>query len=101
MRKDFANTLNNQQKISPPMYLTLEEYEFGGRTILYVYVPVSSRVEWCANMIFDRSEDADIDVSATEMATTLIQLKSSKYSERELFPLVTENELTSQTLQII
>ena len=93
MRKDFANTLNNSQKVSPPMYLTLEDYELGGKTVLYVYVPVSSQVEWCANRIFDRSEDADIDVSATEMATTLIQLKSSKFTERELFPSVTENEL--------
>ena len=75
------------------MYLALEEYELSGKTVLYVYVPVSSQVEWCANRIFDRSDDADIDVSTTEMATTLIQLKSSKYSERELFPIVTENEL--------
>jgi len=93
MQKDFVNTLNNPQKISPPMYLTLDEYELNGKKLLYVYVPVSSQVEWCANRIFDRNEDADIDVSATGMATTLIQLKSSKYSERELFPLVTENEL--------
>jgi ATP-dependent DNA helicase RecG len=93
MQKDFVNTLNNQQKISPPMYLTLEEHELNGKTLLYVYVPASSQVEWCANRIFDRNGDADIDVSTTEMATTLIQLKSSRYSERELFPFVTENEL--------
>jgi ATP-dependent DNA helicase RecG len=39
------------------------------------------------------NEDADIDVSATERAATLIQLKSGKYTEREVFPFVTENEL--------
>ena len=93
MQKDFVNTLNNPQKISPPMYLTLEEFKLDGKTLLYVYAPASSQVEWCVNRIFDRNKDADIDVSSTEMATTLIQLKSNKYSERELFPFVTENEL--------
>jgi ATP-dependent DNA helicase RecG len=93
MQKDFAITVNNPQKISPPMSLTLEEYALDGKTLLYVYVPASSQVEWCAGRIFDRNEDADIDVSASERAATLIQLKSSKYRERELFPLVTENEL--------
>ncbi|MDR1649475.1 MAG: putative DNA binding domain-containing protein [Synergistaceae bacterium] len=93
MQKDFAITVNNPQKISPPMSLTLEEYELDGKTLLYVYVPASSQVEWCAGRIFDRIEDADIDVSSTERAATLIQLKSSKYRERELFPMVTEREL--------
>jgi ATP-dependent DNA helicase RecG len=93
MQKDFVITVNNPQKISPPMTLMLEEYEIDGKTLLYVYVPVSSQLEWCGGRIFDRNDDADIDVSATERAATLIQLKSSKYTERELFPAVTENEL--------
>jgi len=44
MRKDFANTLNNPQKMSPLPYLSLEKMEIGGELILHVYVPLSAQV---------------------------------------------------------
>lgn len=40
MKKDFVTTINNERKMYPPLYLTPEEYEIDGRSVLYVYVPV-------------------------------------------------------------
>ncbi|MCL1803183.1 MAG: putative DNA binding domain-containing protein [Eubacteriaceae bacterium] len=94
IKRNFINMLSNPQKISPPLLLELEEVDFGGQTVLYVYVPISSQVELCSNKIYDRSGDADIDITrSTNLAADLYGRKSSAYTEREIFPFVTENEL--------
>jgi len=94
MRKNFVNMLNNPQKVSPSLFLNLEEVEVDGQLLLYVYIPISAQVELCSGRIFDRIEDADVDVTkSTDIAAQLYARKSSMYSEREIFPYVTENEL--------
>ncbi|MDR1375995.1 MAG: putative DNA binding domain-containing protein [Synergistaceae bacterium] len=91
---NFINLLNNPQKISPSLFLRLEEVEVDGKLILYAYVPVSSQVELCSNKIYDRSGDADIDVTkSTDLAANLYARKSSLFSEREVFPYVTLDDL--------
>ena len=44
MKKNFVTTINNDSKMYPPLYLTMEEYEIDGCTVLYVYVPVGKTV---------------------------------------------------------
>jgi ATP-dependent DNA helicase RecG len=94
IKKNFVNMLNNPQKISPTLFLNLEEIQYEEKLIFYVYIPVSSQVELCAGKVFDRIEDADIDITkSTDLVANLYQRKSSLYTEREIFPYVTENEL--------
>ncbi|MDR2196933.1 MAG: winged helix-turn-helix transcriptional regulator, partial [Coriobacteriales bacterium] len=86
--------LNNPQKISPSLFLSLEEVEVDGELLLYAYIPISAQVELCSGRIYDRIEDADVDVTkSTDIAAQLYARKSSMYSEREIFPYVTEREL--------
>ena len=94
IKKNFVNMVSNPQKISPPLLLELEDIEVDDKLVLYVYIPSSSQVQLCANKIYDRSGDADIDITkSTNLAADLYGRKSSAYSEREIFPYVTENEL--------
>ena len=94
MKKNFSNMLSNPQKISPPLLLELEEAVIDGKLVLWVYIPPSSQVELCANKIYDRVGDADVDITrATDLAADLYGRKSAAYTEREIFPYVTENEL--------
>ena len=94
MKKNFVNMLNNPQKVSPTLFLNLEEIELDGKTILYVYVPQSSQVEMCSGRIFDRAEDADIDITkSVDLVANLFNRKSASYTERQIFPYVTEKEL--------
>lgn len=94
MKKNFVNMLNNPQKISPTLFLTLDEIEVDGKLVLYVYVPASSQVELCSGKVFDRTEDADIDITkSTDLVANLYLRKSTTYTEREVFPYVTEREL--------
>jgi ATP-dependent DNA helicase RecG len=45
MKKDFVTAVNNSQKLYPPLYLELEQYELDGKQILSIYVPSGSQVD--------------------------------------------------------
>ena len=62
MKKDFSNLCNNPQKISPTIYLKIEEFECEDKTILYIYVPQSSTVHRTGGKVFDRNEDGDYEI---------------------------------------
>jgi ATP-dependent DNA helicase RecG len=94
MKKNFVNMLNNPQKMSPSLMLELEDVEVDGKLLLYVYVSISSQVQVCSGKIYDRNGEADIDVTkSTDIAAHLYGRKSAMFTEREVFPYVTENEL--------
>lgn len=76
MKKDFANCINNPNKMNPPLYLTLEEYEVDALNILYIYVPVGTTVYRHAGRIYDRNNEADIDI--TENADLVFHLYARK-----------------------
>ncbi|MCL1810405.1 MAG: AAA family ATPase, partial [Clostridiales bacterium] len=94
MKKDFANMLNNPQKTAPSLFINLEEVELDGRLLLYAYVSVSSQIQSCSGRIYDRNVDGDFDITnSADLVAQLAIRKSSAYTEREIFPYVTENEL--------
>lgn len=94
IKKNFVNVLNNPNKIHPSLYLNLEEIEYEGKIVLWVYVPVSSQIQFCNNRIYDRNEDADQDVSTSaELVANISSRKSSTYSERKMFPYATKDDL--------
>ncbi len=94
MRKNFSNTLNNPQKISPTLYLSAEEIEIDGKIILYVYVPRSSQVHTCNKLTYDRIGDADINISSnTTQMSELYMRKHTDFTEKKIFPYVTMDDL--------
>ncbi len=56
IKKDFVTAINNPQKINPTCYLSVNETDVNGKSILQIYVPESSQVHRCNNRIFDRNE---------------------------------------------
>ena len=63
MKKNFVTSVNNENKMYPPLYLTPIEYEYDGKIILYIRVPACSSVCRCNGRIFDRNDEADIDIT--------------------------------------
>jgi len=99
MKKNFVNMLNNPNKIHPSLYLNLEEMEYKGMKILWVYVPISSQIEFCNNRIYDRNEDADQDVSTSaELVANISNRKSATYTERRIFPYCKEEHLKMELI---
>lgn len=86
IRKNFINMLNNPNKMAPSLYLSLEEFEIDGKLILWVYVPISSQVEFCDKRIWDRNGDADQDITnSVDLVANLFSRKSASYHERKIF----------------
>ena len=87
MKKNFVTTLNNPQNFAPTLFLSLEEAQIDGKTILWCYVPPDSQVVMYGGKIFDRGEDGDMDITRNSMMVTQIaQRKSAGYTERKVFP---------------
>ena len=94
MKKNFVNQLNNPDKMSPTLYLSLEELEYEGVLLLWVYVPPTSTVEKCANRIYDRNEDGDMDITDSPIQLqNMYNRKSNTYAEHKIFPYVTTEDL--------
>jgi len=87
IKKDFANTINNPQKINPASYLLINEELVDEKIILSIYVPESSLVHRCKGRIYDRNEDGDFDITDhTSMVSDLYQRKQVTYSENKIYP---------------
>ncbi len=55
LKKDFATSVNNPNKINLTFYLAIEELEIEGKIILYIFIPESSHVHRCNGRIYDRN----------------------------------------------
>lgn len=77
----------------------MEEYEINGKIILYVYVPKSSQVHTCNKVVYDRIEDADVDITKSSAKLEELYLrKQSDFTEKKLFPYITEGNLRMDLL---
>ena len=87
IKKDFANTINNEQKLQPPVYLPLEEIQLHDKIILHAYVPPSSSVHRVNGKVYDRNADADIDISNSTLLIGKMYLrKQDGYTENRVYP---------------
>jgi ATP-dependent DNA helicase RecG len=94
IKKDFITTINNSQKMSPPVYLSINQVEINKKQILHIYVPVGSQVQKCKNRIFDRNEDGDIDITDNQTLVAQLYLKKqTSYSENKVYPYCKLNDL--------
>lgn len=88
-KKNFVTTINNEHKMYPPRYLTMEEYEVDGCIILYVYVPVGKTVYRNAGRIYDRNNESDIDITDNaDMVFKLYARKQSTYFVNKVYPAI-------------
>jgi len=94
IKKDFATSMNNPQKINPTFYLSAEEIEINNKTILYIYIPESSQVHRCNGRIFDRNEDGDFDITDnTNLVSAMYMRKQCTYTENRIYPFAQIEDL--------
>ena len=94
IRKNFINTTNNPQKMNPTCYLSINEHQIEGKSVLHIYVPESSQVHRCNGRIYDRNEDGDFDITDhTRLVSDLYHRKQTTYSENKVYPYADLSDL--------
>ena len=100
IKKDFVTAINNPQKITPAVYLSLEQIQIENKQILYIYVPESSQVYRCNGKIFDRNEDGDFDITDNNtLVTSLYVNKQTLYTENKVYPYCKITDLRSDLIE--
>lgn len=80
-------------------YLSIDTAELDGKTLLHIYVPESSQVHRCNARIYDRNEDADLDITdLTVEVARLYQRKQATYSENRIYPFIRPDSLRADLI---
>ncbi len=91
--KNFISMTGNGNFLSPSFYLEPEDVILEGRHVLHVYVPPSSDVHSLKGICYDRGNDADVKVSGTDKIAEMYIRKHNLFTEKQIFPCLTKNEL--------
>lgn len=87
MIKDFTTSVNNVNKINPPMYLTPEVYEIEGKKIIYIRIQEGTQVRRLNGRIWDRTYEGDIDITDNaELVYKMYARKQSTYFVNKVYP---------------
>ncbi len=100
MKKNFVTVVNNDNKMYPPLYLTPVEYEYDGKIILYIRVPVSPSVCRCSGRIYDRNHEGDFDITDQQEAVyRLYTRKQNSYFVNRVFPIFKPSDLRHDLIE--
>lgn len=78
--KEFTTSINNPQKIYPPLYLLPEVFEIDNKKIIHIRVPEGYRVCRHNGRIWDRSYEGDVNVTDnSELVYKLYARKQGSY----------------------
>ncbi|GAA4382278.1 RNA-binding domain-containing protein [Hymenobacter koreensis] len=98
LKRDFATLSNNPNKLHPPMLLELTELRLDEQLLLYVYVPQSSQVHRCDNIVYDRGHEGDFRVLSDADISQLYVRKSSFYTEGRIYPFLQMEDFKPELL---
>ena len=94
IKKEFVTSINNENKMYPPLYLSPVDYTEDGKTIIYIRVLVSSDVCRCNGKIYDRNHESDIDITHhSDEVYQLYARKSGTYFVNKVFPAFNISDL--------
>lgn len=87
MIKDFTTSINNPNKINPPLYLTPKPYTIEGKEIIHIRVPEGTQLRRLNGRIFDRTYEGDIDITDNaELVYKMYARKQNTYFVNKVYP---------------
>ena len=89
--KNIVNLSNNPQKLFPTFLLSAEKIVLNNKTLIYVFVPISSQVHKTNGKIYDRSYDGDFELKTDDQIKQLYNRKSILYSENTIYPYLNQS----------
>ena len=91
--RNFISTVSNPAMLSPTFYLSPEILQYDGRTIVHIHVPPSAEVHSFKRVIYDRTHDADVKVTATAQIAQMYIRKQEIFTEQKIYPYVELGDL--------
>ena len=100
IRNNFANSMNNIEKINPSMPLMLQEAYIDSKLVLYVYIPESSEVHKLnSKYIYIRTEEGDKDITNNQYALKKLYVrKSGDHFEDKVYHDLTIDDFDMDTV---
>lgn len=86
-------TMNNSTLFEPTFVVFPEPIIYKKRNVVRIHVPSSSTVHRYRGICYDRIDESDIKVSATETIAQMYIRKQNIFTEKRIFPYVTKKHL--------
>ena len=87
MKKDFTTSINNANKINPPIYLTPEDVTIDDKVVIFIRVPEGTQLRRLNGRIYDRTYEGDIDITDNaELVYKMYARKQSTYFVNKVYP---------------
>lgn len=100
IKKDFVTSINNPQKIYPPLYVQPQVIQYDGRTLIHIHVPSGTQVCRCHGRIFDRNHDSDIDITdVADLVYKLYARKQDTYFVNKVYPVFSVSDLRHDLIE--
>jgi len=93
LKQNVVTALNNPDVINPPLALSVNEVSYGGDTLLYIRVPVSSFIHKHGNVIYDRENDSDFRITEEARIAEMYARKRNVFTENQIFPYLSVQDL--------
>ena len=86
-------TMNNGTLFEPVFAVFPEPMVYRGKHVVRIHVPASSTVHRYRGVCYDRIDESDIKVSATEMIAQMYIRKQNIFTEKRIFPYIKKKHL--------
>lgn len=93
MVRNFISCVSNPKLFSPTVYLSPKIISIDGRTIIHIHVLPSAEVHSYKKVIYDRIDDADVQVTSTAQIAQMYIRKQEIYTEKKIYPYVKKEDL--------
>lgn len=99
IERNISNVTSNPNLFNVSPLVEFERlHDTEGRLVIRVWVPMGSSLYAFKGAVFDRVADADVRVRSDVQITSMMARKQSYYSERTVYPWVTEDDLEMDLL---
>lgn len=101
MMKNIVNVVNNPNVFKPSPYIEVDSFEWEGKAVIQIHVPVSGDVHSYRGDVYDRMGEVDVKIRATAQIADLYMRKKGIYTEREVFPRLTLDDFRLDLLPMV
>ena len=102
IERNISNVISNPNLFNVSPLVEFERlHDTEGRLVIRVWVPMGPSLYTFKGAVYDRVADADVRVRSDAQITSMMARKQSYYSERTVYPWVTEDDLEMDLLETV